>query len=193
MPRRPGGRRIPRKKPPKKNKILDIQINEKLRAIALTLFMWFLGFANLIIIVSFLFQSLKASQKDVQPIPPKPKIVQQPVVEKPREGLIRVEVLNGCGENKIAERLRSYLVDRNIDVVDFKNYDRYDIPKTIIIDRKYMDERLAEKIADIVGVDDINVFPQISPQRKLDVSVIIGHDFMDLKAFKEIYSQNETK
>ncbi len=192
MPIRPGGRRVLRKKPPKKNKILNINITEKLRNIALTIFMWFLGFANLIIVVSFLFQSLKASQEDVQPVTPKPKVIQQSV-EKTKETLIQVEVLNGCGENKIAARLRNYLVDRNIDVVDFKNYDRYDIAETLIIDRKYMDLRLAKKIATSVGVDDKNVFPQISPQRKLDVSVIIGHDFMDLKAFREIFTQQKNK
>ncbi|MBD3290565.1 hypothetical protein GF337_17300 [candidate division KSB1 bacterium] len=189
MPRRLGGRRIPRKKPPRKNKIINTKINEKLREFALTGFMWFLAFANLIIVISFLFQSLKASQQDENRVTPKPGIAEQQPVERPKEGMIRVEVLNGCGENKVAARLRNYLVDRNIDVVDFKNYDRFDIPQTLAIDRKYMDARHAEKIADLVGVDDENVFPQISPQRKLDVSIIIGQDFMDLKAFKTIFNQ----
>ena len=53
-----------------------------------------------------------------------------------------------------------------------------------MIDRKYMDKRNAKKIARVIGVNPTQVFPQISPQRKLDVSIIIGKDYQQLKAFK---------
>ena len=41
-----------------------------------------------------------------------------------------------------------------------------------------------EKFIKVIGIDKKQIIPQLSPQRKLDVSIIIGLDFKDLKAFR---------
>lgn len=168
-----------RKKParPKKEKIGSIQ--DWFKKSALTAFIWLLVGANLIFIVSMVFQTLNSTGGE--------RVVQSNVKSqkaKITQRKIKIEVLNGCGVNGIAAELREYLIDRKFDVIDFKNYERFDIPETLVIDRKYMDKRYARKIADAIGVKKKQIFPQISPQRKLDVSVIIGRNYKDLKAFK---------
>ena len=155
------------------------KLKTKLKFFAMDCFLWLLGMANLIFVISMVFQILNATGGE--------KIAQakengQNI--KSTRTIIKIEVLNGCGVNRLAARLREYLIDKNYDVIDFKNYDRVDIPGTLVIDRKYMDKRNAKKIARVIGVNPTQVFPQISPQRKLDVSIIIGKDYQQLKAFK---------
>ena len=126
-----------------------------------------------------IFQILNASGGE--------KIVQSNAeiqVSKNKKNLIKVEILNGCGVNRLAARLREFLIDKNYDVIDFRDYKRFDIPTTFVIDRNYMDKRNARKVANVIGVNKKHVFPQLSPQRKLDVTVIIGKDYQDIKFFK---------
>jgi hypothetical protein len=169
----------PRKKPEKSKKKNATDFQEWIKSFSLTIAIWLLVGVNLIFVVSMFFQVLKAGNGESIDKP------QRVVTDtKAMQDIITVEVLNGCGEAGVAGKLRSYLVDRKFDVVDFKNYDRWDIPETLVIDRKYMDKKNAKTVADAIGVKKDKIFPQISPQRKLDVSVIIGKDFKELKAFK---------
>ena len=163
---------------PKDKKISEIQTI--LKSLALICLIWLLVVANLIFIVSMIFQILNTTGGE--------QIVQTKAIGgqkvKSKQSMIKVEILNGCGVNKLAAQLRAYLIDKNYDVIDFKDYISYNIPTTFVIDRKHMDKRYAKRIAGVIGVKQKQVFPQLSPQRKLDVTIIIGKDYQDLKAFK---------
>jgi hypothetical protein len=181
MPRRFIIRNPRRKKAEKSKKKTEIKLQESVKLLIWNILIWLLTGLNLLFLVSAVFQNLKpAGAELVTATKVKEKKILKPEIE-----LLKVEVLNGCGVDKAAANLRDYLVDRNFDVIDFKNYKRWDIPVTIVIDRRYMDKRNAKKIANAIGVKKEQIFPQISPQRKLDVSIIIGRDYRQLKAFRQ--------
>jgi len=41
----------------------------------------------------------------------------------------------------------------------------------------------AKIVGKIIGVEEKRMFPQISPQRQLDVTIIIGKNYLQLKPF----------
>jgi len=92
--------------------------------------------------------------------------------------VIQVEVLNGCGVGGIAERFTDYLRENKCDVVSSSNYSDYNVPKTIVIDRTG-NKANAEHVAKLLGVK--KTMSQINKEYFLDVSVIIGQDFNQLK------------
>ncbi len=96
---------------------------------------------------------------------------------------IQVEVLNGCGIGGVADRFTDYLRNNNFDVVQMGNYISYDIEKTIVIDRTGNMAK-AYKVAAALGVDRKNVIQQINKNYFLDVSIIIGKDFNNLKPYQ---------
>ncbi len=97
--------------------------------------------------------------------------------------IIQVEVLNGCGKSGIAEKITSFLRNRNFDVVQMGNYISFDIDKTMVIDRTG-NKANAVKVAEAIGVDKKNVIQQLNKEYFLDVSIIIGKDFNQLNPYK---------
>lgn len=97
--------------------------------------------------------------------------------------VVQLDVLNGCGASGTAQKFTDYLRRRNFDVVQMGNYSTFDVEKTLVIDR-VGDTKTAKKVAHALGIDDKNIIQQISPDYYLDVSVVIGKDYTDLKPFK---------
>lgn len=96
---------------------------------------------------------------------------------------IQVEVLNGCGIQGIADKFTEFLRENRFDVVQMGNYISYDVEKTIVIDRTgNMSD--AYKVADVLGISRKNVIQQVNENYFLDVSVIVGKDFNNLKPYK---------
>jgi len=104
--------------------------------------------------------------------------------------IYKIQVLNGCGVDKIAERFTNFLRQNGFDVIETGNYtllgmgknDYYfDMRETIVIDRS---EKLspARDVARILGTD--NIIKQISSDLMVDVTVIIGKDYKSLSAIK---------
>lgn len=97
--------------------------------------------------------------------------------------VIQLDVLNGCGTAGAAQRFTDYLRKRNFDVVQLGNYSTFDVERTLVIDR-VGDLKTAKKVAHALGIDEKNIIQQISPDYYLDVSVVIGKDYDDLKPSK---------
>lgn len=97
---------------------------------------------------------------------------------------IQLEVQNGSGENGIAVRFTDYLRKNNMDVVEIGNYKSQDVAKTLVIDRSG-DNIKARKVAQILGVSERSIIQQINNSLYLDVTVVIGKDFKELKPFLE--------
>jgi hypothetical protein len=95
--------------------------------------------------------------------------------------IIQLEVLNGCGVAGAAEKITDYLRKNRIDVVQMKNYVSFGIEKSLVIDRTG-NRPNAEKIADLLGIDRKNIVQQISNDYFLDVSLVIGKDYNQLKS-----------
>lgn len=92
-------------------------------------------------------------------------------------------MLNGCGVSGVADTLTEYLRNHNFDVVQIGNYISYDVEKSIVVDRTG-NMINAFKVADTLGIDHKNVIQQMNNNYFLDVSLIIGKDFNNLKPYK---------
>ncbi len=97
--------------------------------------------------------------------------------------IIQVDVLNGCNVPGIADRFTEFLRNNKIDVVNIGNYINNDIDETIIIDR-IGNKANAYKIAEVLGVRRENVIQQLNENYLLDVTIIIGKDYYNLKPLR---------
>lgn len=98
---------------------------------------------------------------------------------------IQLDVQNGTGDNGVASVFTDYLRRNGADVVEMGNFRSNDEEKTVILDRKG-DMRKARQVAKILGVNDKQIVEQINNSLYLDVTVVIGKDYKELKPYKEI-------
>lgn len=95
--------------------------------------------------------------------------------------VIQVEVLNGCGIAGIANRFTGLLRSNGFDVVETGNFDHFNLEESIVISRSGVLEN-ARQIATALGIEEINILTEESPDFYLDVTVVIGHDFEQLNS-----------
>ncbi|MBI5475427.1 MAG: LytR C-terminal domain-containing protein [Ignavibacteriales bacterium] len=94
--------------------------------------------------------------------------------------IIQLDVLNGCGAKGVGSRFTDFLRANGFDVVEMKNYKSFLVNQTLVVDR-IGDLSLARRVAAALGVSEKNIIQQINPDYFVDVSVIIGKDFSELK------------
>ncbi|MDQ3021405.1 MAG: LytR C-terminal domain-containing protein [Bacteroidota bacterium] len=97
---------------------------------------------------------------------------------------IQLDVQNGTNENGAASRITEYLRKNGVDVVEMGNYKSKDIERTLVIDR-VGDKNKSKKVAAVLGVNEKNIIEQMNNSLYLDVTVVIGKDYKDLKPFLE--------
>jgi hypothetical protein len=128
----------------------------------------------LVVVVTFLsFSIIKKIKSNTQTVTVENK--------KVPAAIIQLEVLNGCGVAGAAEKVTDYLRNNYVDVVQMKNYSSFDMEKSLVIDRTG-NRSNAEKIADLLGINRKNIVQQISSDYFLDVSLVIGKDYGQLKS-----------
>lgn len=128
---------------------------------------------GLVILVSYLTIGLVTrSPKDAAP-PAEPK----PLLKIPRVG-----VLNGCGERGIAFQMADYLRKHKIDVVEVGNHNSFDVEESIVVDR-VGDLDAARYVAAVLGIPLSNVIQQVNREILLDISIVVGKDYHELKAY----------
>ena len=93
---------------------------------------------------------------------------------------VQLEVLNGCGVNGIAEKFTDYLRAGNFDVVNIGNYRSFDVDYSLLIDRTGNMEN-AFKIASTLGIEKNNIIQQVNKEYFLDVTLVVGKDYKQLK------------
>lgn len=93
--------------------------------------------------------------------------------------IIQLEVLNGCGEPGIANNYTHILRKNGFDVVETGNFERFDVEKTMVISRTVSIDN-AKRVAAALGVAEENVIREDSPDFYLDVTVILGKDYLQL-------------
>lgn len=97
--------------------------------------------------------------------------------------IIQVEVRNGAGVDHLAAETMHYLRERGFDVVDVGNYESFQKEHSVVIDR-VGDPEAARKVAEALGLPADRVRQEIRRQYYLDASVIIGHDYKQLRPFQ---------
>ncbi len=188
-----------RKETEKEKKIKDRQkkkkdLKEVFENFRLNIMILFLIGANFLFVSSFLCQSLKnhgtkgaltyndSGDISFEKLPQDLKVEEIQFDKVPQK--LKVEVLNGCGAPGIAKELTDYLRRNEYDVVYYGNFENQNITETLVIDRRDPKLKNAKIIGDAIGVQEDRMFPQISPQRQLDVTIIIGKNYSRLKAFR---------
>ena len=117
-------------------------------------------------------------------------VVPSPDPERPSEStelvgsIIQVEVRNGAGVDHLAAETTHFLRERGFDVVDVGNYKTFQQERSVVIDR-VGDPKAAEKVAEALGLPPSRVQQDIRRQYYLDASVIIGHDYKQLRPFQQ--------
>lgn len=110
--------------------------------------------------------------------------VENPVTNQPNL-TIQIDVRNGSGDNGIAIVFMDYLRKKGFDVVDAGNYSSSDINRTLILYRNENKKTAAQKVAQILGANEKYIIPQINSSLYLDVTVVIGRDYSELKPYTD--------
>ena len=96
---------------------------------------------------------------------------------------IQLDILNGCGKKGVGAKCTSFLRANGFDVVEMKNYKTFNVHETLVIDR-VGNLSAARNVARALGVPDRNVVQQLNSDYFVDVSVLLGEDYLHLKGFK---------
>ena len=92
-----------------------------------------------------------------------------------RNSNIRVEVLNGCGEKRLAMKTANILRRMGFNVVKIGNATSRDFLNTVVIERSREDTENARYFAKVIGCK--NVGKDIDKALHLEVSLILGQDY----------------
>jgi hypothetical protein len=95
---------------------------------------------------------------------------------------IRIQVLNGCGTEGVAEEVASCLRDAGFDIVGTGNADAFDYENTLVIDRCGSTHK-AIKVGKALQCDKVMV--QRIPAPASDVAVVVGSDWAGLGLVRE--------
>jgi len=99
--------------------------------------------------------------------------------------LIQVSVRNECGAKNIAMSFTFYLRKRGFDVVETTNGSTPDREVTTIIDAAGNYQN-ALRVAEALGIKRENVLAKLDPRSYVDVEVLIGKDYQNLKPNESI-------
>ncbi len=103
--------------------------------------------------------------------------------ERARLGLlkrqIRIEVLNGTEVERLGQRVADRLRKAGFDVVEVDNAEDRGFPETVVVDR--VDNRAANARLVADELECGNIIPQLEPTLLLEVTVIVGQDYVKEK------------
>jgi hypothetical protein len=102
---------------------------------------------------------------------------EDPDAVRKRNSNIRVEVLNGCGENRLAIKVANILRRSGFNVLKIGNAAQQDFLYTVVIERRDDDLSNAKYFARRIGCK--NIGKDIDPALHLEVSVILGQDYRE--------------
>lgn len=102
---------------------------------------------------------------------------------------VQIEVLNGCGAPKIADKFMSYLRGKGFDVVKTGNYENFNVTKTLVIDRKG-NSKNAIRLANVLGLKKTDVISEVHEMFMVEATVVLGKDFRTLSCWKSLEKSN---
>ncbi|MBN1397053.1 MAG: LytR C-terminal domain-containing protein [Bacteroidetes bacterium] len=103
---------------------------------------------------------------------------------------LEVEVLDGAGSTKVAMHVTNILRSNGYDVVEMKRNNDGIVERSFVIDRSGNLET-ARQLAAVLGVAPDKVFQKIDRNLYLDITVVIGKDFSQLKVFQALNERSK--
>jgi hypothetical protein len=174
----------------------------KIRVDFLSLVIALMVGANLLLVAFGVRQCGKARETSAVPAPPAvtPDTVRTrvPADAKPVPAVevkntpVQIEVLNGCGAPGIADKFTAFLRQKGFDVVKTGNYESYNVPKTLVIDRKGR-AKAAARIGDALGLKKSEMISEIHELYMVDATVVLGKDFRRLSSWKTMEKKSAKK
>ena len=184
-----GRRATTRKKSTPKKRQKKSRSPNNLRQTLYELGLWGLGIVNALLIASFIHKHISNGDEQVLSLEEPVQSAQpaQPAREnsKARVALLKIEVLNGCGEQGIANKFASYLRNAGFDPFKVDNFDNFDMPNTLILDRKSKNRHVGLQVAEALGLSSSFVRYLASDESKADVTLIIGKDYPKVDIFRK--------
>ncbi|MFQ5628434.1 MAG: LytR C-terminal domain-containing protein [bacterium] len=168
--RKPASRRTPsaRKKPEAKN----------LRQTLYSLALWALGTINVVFIASFIMKYIPTDGEQSINALEQTSLQTAPVA-------LKLEVLNGCGTPGIGKKFADHLEKNGFTPANVDNFDNFDMPNTIIIDRKSAHKLNGLRVAESLGLPASTVIYQEKDVQDVDVTVVIGKDYPKVDFLRE--------
>ncbi len=99
-----------------------------------------------------------------------------------KQEVIKVAILNACGQSGLASKTQKFLRNLGFDVVEIGNTNEK-LSSSVVIDR-LGDKKSAFKVAMALGIRDSLIYTHVDSSLYLRATVIIGKDFKELKPFK---------
>lgn len=96
------------------------------------------------------------------------------------ENIIQITVKNECGAKDVAMDFTDFLRRRGFDVVETTNGSEFDEQYTTVVNTSG-DYKNALRVAEALGVKREHVITNIDPRSYVDVEVLIGKDYENLK------------
>lgn len=89
----------------------------------------------------------------------------------------RILVLNGTSTSMLAEHTATFLQTQNFQIAGYGNADRFDYPKTVLIDYSGSKNATVTMLAKIFHVDPENIRPTKNVKSDVDIRLILGMDW----------------
>lgn len=96
------------------------------------------------------------------------------VISEEHYPAIRVYIYNGCGFQGVANRINEYLIDKNIDVVNTRNAQRFVYDESIIV-VKHDDKKDLKRLQNMTGIK--NVIYAVNSNFDVPFIIIAGKDY----------------
>ncbi len=90
---------------------------------------------------------------------------------------LRVEVLNGCGVNRLAIKVSDLLREKGFNVVKIGDAEKH-YPETVVVERSDENMTNGKYFARRIGCK--NIGKDVDPALYIDVTIIIGEDYKKL-------------
>jgi hypothetical protein len=99
-------------------------------------------------------------------------------------GDVRIEVLNGTGEDGLGRIVARALLRKKVDVLFVGNADSFDYPHTVLIARREKPE--IKSLGELIGCE--RFVEQLRNDTMVDATLIVGADYQRLDLGLESYS-----
>ena len=100
------------------------------------------------------------------------------------QGIVQLDVRNGCGTTGIAARVAEWLRDEGADVLESGDWNRFDVAQTFVVDR-IGDPEPAREILRLLELEPERVRVDVRSDYYLDATLVVGCDYESLPPFRE--------
>lgn len=100
--------------------------------------------------------------------------------------ILRISILNGCGEAGVAKMFADYFQLNNYEIIHVGNADNFEYEQTTVLYRESLSKNMVQKLSKDSTVKKDRLLSDPASDPVGDVKLIIGKDYRDLDLFKKL-------